>query len=69
MPSEGDIADEILKLIDEDADIGILVLAASAAKEGPGPLVSNVAKTAGTFPIPIAIVPAHLSDEDIEAMS
>ena len=66
---EGDTAEEIVKLIDEDADIGILVLAAGTAKEGPGPLVSNLAKTAGTFSIPVAIVPGHLSDDDLEAMS
>jgi nucleotide-binding universal stress UspA family protein len=66
---EGDTAEEIVKLIDEDADIGILVLAAGTAKEGPGPLVSNLAKTAGTFAIPVAIVPGHLSDADLEAMS
>jgi nucleotide-binding universal stress UspA family protein len=66
---EGDTAEEIVKLIDEDADIGILVLAADSSKEGPGPLVTSVAKSAGTFPIPVAIVPAHLSDEDLEAMS
>jgi nucleotide-binding universal stress UspA family protein len=66
---EGDTTEQILKLIDEDADIGILVLAASAGKEGPGPLISNLAKTAGEFPIPVAVIPAHLSDEDIDAMS
>ena len=66
---EGVTAEEIIKLIEEDADIGILVLAAGTGKEGPGPLVSNLAKTAGTFPIPIAIVPGHLSDEDIDASS
>jgi nucleotide-binding universal stress UspA family protein len=66
---EGEPAEEIVRLIDEDTDIGILVLAAGTAKEGPGPLVSNLAKTAGTFPIPVAIVPGHLSDEDLEAMS
>jgi nucleotide-binding universal stress UspA family protein len=66
---EGDTAEEIVKLIDEDTDIGILVLAAGTGKEGPGPLVSNLAKTAGTFAIPVAIVPGHLSDEDLEAMS
>ena len=65
----GDTAEEIVRLIDEDTDIGILVLAAGTAKEGPGPLVSSLAKTAGTFAIPVAIVPGHLSDEDIEAMS
>jgi nucleotide-binding universal stress UspA family protein len=66
---EGAAAEEIVKLIDEDADIGILVLAAGTGKEGPGPLVSNLAKTAGQFPIPVAIVPGHLSDEDIDASS
>jgi nucleotide-binding universal stress UspA family protein len=66
---EGHTAEAILKLIDEHADIGILVLAAGTGKEGPGPLVTNLAKTAGTFPIPVAIVPAHLSDDDIDASS
>ena len=45
------------------------ILAAGTGKEGPGPLVSNLAKTAGTFPIPVAIVPGHLSDDDIDASS
>jgi nucleotide-binding universal stress UspA family protein len=62
-------ADVIVNLIEEDADIGILVLAAGTGKEGPGPLVSDIAKTAGTFPIPVAIVPGHLADEDLEAMA
>ena len=66
---EGVTAEEIVKLIEEDADIGILVLAAGTGKEGPGPLVSGLGKTAGTFPIPVAIVPGHLSDEDIDASS
>ena len=66
---EGAAAEEIVKLIDEDADIGILVLAAGIGKEGPGPLVTNLAKNAGQFPIPVAIVPGHLSDSDIDASS
>ncbi len=66
---EGDTAEEIIKLIDEDSDIGILVLAAGTGKEGPGPLVTNLAKTAGTFPIPVAVVPGHLKDDDIDASS
>jgi nucleotide-binding universal stress UspA family protein len=66
---EGGTAEEIIKLIDEDADIGILVLAAGIGKEGPGPLVTGLAKTAGAFPIPVAIVPGHLNDADLEAMA
>ena len=66
---EGDTSEEIVKLIDEDADIGILVLAAGTGKEGPGPLITNLAKTVATYPIPVAIVPGQLSDEDLEAMA
>lgn len=66
---EGNVSEEILKLIDEDEDIGILALAAGTGKEGPGPLVANLSKTAGSFPIPVAIVPGHLSDEELDAMS
>jgi nucleotide-binding universal stress UspA family protein len=66
---EGTVTEEIASLIEEDADIGILVLAAGTGKEGPGPLVSHLAKNAGNFPIPVAIVPGHLSDEEIDASS
>src|SRR5919109_346904 len=66
---EGEVAQEILNTIDEDEDIAALVLAAASGKEGPGPLVSNLAKNAGTYPIPVAIVPGHLSDEDLDALS
>jgi hypothetical protein len=46
------------------------VLAASASSEGPGPLVSHLAgKAAGSFPIPIAIVPGHLQDAEIDALA
>ena len=66
---EGGTADEILKLIEEDEDIAILVLAAGMGKEGPGPLVASIAQTAGDYPIPVAIVPGHLSDEEIDALT
>jgi nucleotide-binding universal stress UspA family protein len=66
---EGAKAQEILDLIDEDEDISILILAACVGSEGPGPLVANLGKTAGDYPIPVAIVPGHLSDEELDAMS
>ena len=66
---EGSGVDEMLKLIDQDEDIAALILAAGTAKEGPGPLVSSFTKSAGTFPIPVAIVPGHLSDEDLDSMT
>ena len=66
---EGDKAEEVLKLIDADEDIFILVLAAGIGSEGPGPLVTTIGREAGDFPIPIAIVPGHLTDEEIDALS
>ena len=68
---EGSKAEEITKLIEEDADIGVLVLGASKDPSGPGPLVSSLAggKLAGVFPIPITVVPGHLSTEEILALA
>ena len=66
---EGEMAEEILKLIEEDEDVAVLILAASSNTDEPGPLVSSLSKTAGSFPIPVAIVPGHLSDEELDAMS
>jgi nucleotide-binding universal stress UspA family protein len=66
---EGGTADEILGLIEDDEDIAILVLAAGTGKDGPGPLVASVGGAAGDYPIPVAIVPGHLSDEELDAMT
>jgi nucleotide-binding universal stress UspA family protein len=66
---EGNTAGEILGLIEDDEDIAILVLAAAQSKEGPGPLVSSLSNSAGEFPIPVAIVPGHLTDEELDAMT
>lgn len=66
---EGDAVVQILDVIDKDVDIAMLVLAASAGAEGPGPIITMLAHTAGTFPIPITIVPGHLADIDIDALS
>lgn len=63
-------ADEMVKLIEADEDISLLVLAAGTGRDGPGPLVSALAgKGAGNFPIPVAIVPGHLADEEIDALA
>src|SRR2546427_1590217 len=44
---EGEKSDETLKLIDEDEDIALLILAAGIGSEGPGPLVTTLARSAG----------------------
>ncbi len=57
---EGSAIEQILGVIDEDADIAMLVLAANPGAEGPGPLVTAMADTAGSFPIPVMLVPGEL---------
>lgn len=66
---EGKPSEQIHKLIEEDQDIAILVLAAGNAKEGPGPLVTSVAGKGAAFPIPVTVVPMSISDEDIESFT
>ncbi len=66
---EGDPIDQILDVIDKDVDISMLVLAANPGAEGPGPIITTVTNTVGSFPIPVTIVPGGLSDQDIDALS
>lgn len=66
---EGDPLEQILDVIDKDVDIAVLVLAASTGAEGPGPIITALAKIAGTFPIPMTVVPGNLTDIDIDALS
>jgi nucleotide-binding universal stress UspA family protein len=68
---EGQRADEIVKLIEEDGNIGILVLGASVDASGPGPLITTLigGNRAGTFSIPITIVPGALSLDEVKGLS
>ncbi|MGZ2258938.1 universal stress protein [Roseobacter sp. A03A-229] len=66
---EGRPVDEILAQIHEDSEIGVLVLGAGTDKKGPGPLVTELTKSAGTLPIPMTIVPGDLSKEKLEAIT
>lgn len=63
---EGPPVQEIVGLIEEDPDIALLILAAGDDKDGPGPLVSSVAGSTAAFPIPVTVVPATLTDQDID---
>ncbi len=68
---EGAKAEQILRLIEVDQDIAVLVLGASTDPAGPGPLVSSLAtgKLAGSFLIPITIVPGTLTSSEIEGLA
>ena len=67
---EGEKAQELLKLIEEDEDIAILVLAAATGKEGPGPAGRQPRQERRRVPDPgRRSCPGHLSDEDLDTMS
>ena len=66
---EGDPVTEILGQIRDDAEIGVLVLGASHEKSGPGPLVTQLTKSAGSLPVPITIVPGDMSKERLESIT
>ena len=66
---EGQPVDQIMALIKEDGDIGVLVLGAGTDGKGPGPLVTQLTRNAGSLPVPITIVPGDLSKERLEAIT
>jgi nucleotide-binding universal stress UspA family protein len=67
---EGKSRDELLKLLDEDRSICVLVLGSSSSSDGPGPLVSAfIGKAGAQLRVPLTIVPGALSEAGIDAIS
>ncbi len=66
---EGEAVDEIIAQMRDDPEIGVLVLGAGSGKKGPGPLVTQLTRNAGTLPVPITIVPGDMSKERLEAIT
>ena len=66
---EGEPVAEILAVIRENPDIGVLVLGAGTDKAGPGPLVTQMTRQAGSLPCPLTIVPGDMSKETLEKIT
>ncbi|GAA6187990.1 universal stress protein [Litorivita sp. NS0012-18] len=66
---EGEPVAQIIAQVQDDPDIGVLVLGAGTGRKGPGPLVTQLTKNAGSLPIPITIVPGDMSKERLEAVT
>lgn len=67
---EGEVREQLFKLIDEEPQISILVLGANTGSRGPGPLVAALTgKFVGKLHIPITIVPGNLKDSEIDSIS
>ncbi|MEQ1510464.1 MAG: universal stress protein [Sphingopyxis sp.] len=65
---QGDVAEIVKAIINEQSDIAVLVLGAAAAGP-PGPLVAHfTGNDAGAMAIPVMIVPGSLSDEDVDRL-
>lgn len=66
---EGKSRDELVKLLNEDRSICVLVLGAASTGEGPGPLVTAFTRAGSGLRIPLTIVPGALSEAEIDAIS
>jgi Universal stress protein family len=66
---EGRRRDELFALLDEEPEISVIVLAAGAGSEGPGPLITALIGRTAQLRVPITIVPGSLSDEQIAGLA
>lgn len=68
----GDAHAAIRKVVSEDPEIKILVLASASGGKSPGPLVAAVLKQGATLSgrkLPVTIVPGELTDAEIEDLA
>ncbi len=67
---EGDRRSELLKLLEEDHSITVLVLASGSGPEGPGPLLTHFASSGySRLRIPLTVVPGTLTEAEIAAVA
>ncbi|MDF1586355.1 universal stress protein [Geminicoccaceae bacterium 1502E] len=67
---EGDRAEQLARLIQEDTSISLLVLATASGSSNPGPLVTYLIGNLGRkIRIPVTLVPGELSAEEIDSVS
>ena len=65
---KGNTSDELIKLINNEKRITVLVLGASVETGNPGPLINFVMNASFVIRIPITIVPGNLTDEQIDIL-
>jgi nucleotide-binding universal stress UspA family protein len=67
---EGEPANELLRLLEEEPGISVLVLGADPGPKGPGPLVTALSgRLIGKLRVPVTIVPGSLSYAAIDAIT
>lgn len=66
---EGDPREELLKLLEEEDSISIVVLGSGTGKEGPGPIISHLlSKGRSRLTVPVTIVPGGLTDAQVDGV-
>ena len=67
---EGEIIPELIKLIEEEENINVLVLAANVDEKGPGPIINSlISKEYSRLRIPVMIVPGNFSNDHISLIT
>ena len=67
---EGDSKEELIKLINEEEIISILVLGVSTGSSGPGPLVAYItSRGASGCRVPVTLVPDNMTDDAIDILT
>ena len=67
---EGRTQDEVIALLESAPEIRLLVLGASAEKDGPGPLVSALAgPMSANILVPVTVVPGNLTIAQIDEIT
>jgi len=64
-----DEANKTIRKMEQRGNRSVLFLRGAGSASERTAAVSSLAKNAGDFPIPVAIVPGHLSDEELDALS
>ncbi|MDI9409783.1 MAG: universal stress protein [Candidatus Pacebacteria bacterium] len=67
---EGQVAQELLQLLEEEISISVVVLATSTSPENPGPLVELLSRRmASKLRVPVTLVPGSLSEAELISLT
>jgi hypothetical protein len=67
---EGEPREELIKLLEEDPRISILVLAAAPGGGGPGPLITALTgRHSHRLRVPMTVVPGEMSEAELERVT